>query len=246
MLKVSVHAGPLAAASRFNLVAWVDIGYERLEPVADYKTVLYQAGEGVSMPVLLCNYPRWSASLWDLTARAIALGLTAEGAPPAEQPPAYTPQDKRFAFAQQLCALIEHFSGDGRRRDTLATADITQCGRRRGTYRAVFDEHAQRRHVVESFAFRSAHLRPAELLLHACMTRFMGQSEMPPRPGLCVPPAIDVGGLRYVPIHKLVEPARTGFVRWLHSNSEPPTSHPDAPQGIAPEAMYVTFLRNAI
>lgn len=42
MLKVSVHAGPLASASRFNLVAWVDIGYERLEPVADYKTVLYQ------------------------------------------------------------------------------------------------------------------------------------------------------------------------------------------------------------
>jgi hypothetical protein len=76
MLRVSIHAGPLREISRFNRVDWVDIGYDQLGVLANYKVVLFNVGEGVSSPVRLSSYPRWSASLWDLTARAIALGLS--------------------------------------------------------------------------------------------------------------------------------------------------------------------------
>lgn len=246
MLRVSIHAGPLATASRFNVVARVDIGYAALAPIADYKTVLHQKGIGATLPVALNQYPRWSASLWDLTARAIMLGLSPEEASPLEEPLPYQPLAKGFAFAQRICAVIEHLSADERTLATLATTDISQCSRQRGTYRAVFDEHAMGRHVVERFEFRPEFLQPAELLSHACMVRLTGRPEMPPRPGLCAPEGLELNGVRYVPIHRLIEPARTGFVRWLRQSSEPPVVHIGAPQGIAPEGLYVTFLRSAI
>jgi hypothetical protein len=40
MLRVSIHAGPLATISRFNRLDWLDIGYQQLEANADYKIVL--------------------------------------------------------------------------------------------------------------------------------------------------------------------------------------------------------------
>ena len=33
-------------ASRFNLLAWLDIGYEKPAPEADYATLLFQSGSG--------------------------------------------------------------------------------------------------------------------------------------------------------------------------------------------------------
>jgi len=108
MLKVSIHAGPSEAVSRFNLLGWLDIGYEKLAPVADYKTFLFQSGVGASLPTSIYAYPRWSASLWDLTARAIALGLRTELDCLTEEVPTVQREGKAFAFAKQICALIEH------------------------------------------------------------------------------------------------------------------------------------------
>jgi hypothetical protein len=245
MLRVSVHAGPLAEVSRFNLLAWLDIGYEMLAPIADYKVVLFQSGVGATPPYALASYPRWSASLWDLTARAIALGLNPDE--PRETVPVVTHPRKGCAFASELSALIEHFpGGNSIRRRTLASASIRQVGRRRGSYEAHFDEHTMKRISTEPFQFTPDFMRPAELLLNACVVRLTGTQEMPPRPGLCVPNSLEFEGLSYVPIHQLVEPARTGFRNWLAEHSEPPMEHEGAPLGIAPEPLYVKFLRDVI
>ena len=48
MLRVSIHAGPLAKISRSNRLDWLDIGYQRLAPAADYKVVLFKIGEGAA------------------------------------------------------------------------------------------------------------------------------------------------------------------------------------------------------
>lgn len=246
MLRVSIHAGPLKQISRFNLVAWVDIAYEKLEPIANYKTVLFEAGRGANYPVPLDGYPRWSTSLWDLIARALALGLTDQDNP-TEAVPELLSQDKQFAFANEICALIEHFPASSTsNRKTLGSVDIRQQGRSRGTYIARFDEHTMPRQATAAFKFTPAYLRPPELLLHACLMRLTGTRDMPPRPALCIPDPIEIDGLNYVALHHLVEPARTGFLSWLHRFSEPPTAHESAPLGIAPETMYVRFLQEAV
>jgi hypothetical protein len=61
-----------------------------------------------------------------------------------------------------------------------------------------------------------------------------------------VPEVIKSEGIRQVALHTLVEPARTGFARWLSVFSEPPTPHADAPLGVAPEVLYVKFLQEAV
>jgi hypothetical protein len=147
-----------------------------------------------------------------------------------------------------LSAVIEHHpAGDESRRTTLATVEITQEGRNRGLYRARFTEDTLADHATEPFLFLPKYLRPAELLLHASLVRLTGQhAHMPPRPGLAVPEAVERGGLRYVPIHRLVEPARTGFLRWLERFSELPLAVPGASMGLAPEPLYVQFLKGAV
>lgn len=247
MLRVSLHAGPIAKISRFNQVAWLDIAYERLEPIAHYKTVLFEAGIGATMPIPLEAYPRWSSSLWDLVARALALGLSPDQDKPTETVHEVVPGEKHFAFANQICAMIEHLpAASVAYRKELGRVEISQVGRKRGTYVARFDEHAMARHVTAPFTFTPGYLRLPELLMHACLVRLTGKAEMPPRPALCVPEAVEQDGLRYVPIHDLVEPARTGFLDWLHRFSEEPVEHPSAPQGIAPETLYVKFLSEAV
>lgn len=73
MLRVSIHSSLPSEASRFNRTDWLDIGYQSLKSHAEYKIVLFEAGIGAREPVCLRAYPRWSSSLWDLVARAIAL-----------------------------------------------------------------------------------------------------------------------------------------------------------------------------
>lgn len=92
MLRVTIHSGMPSEASRFNRTDWIDIGYDNLAPHADYKVMLFLTGYGALRPVRLLGYPRWSASLWDLTARAIAASLwgkgpgTSEGGATADSP----------------------------------------------------------------------------------------------------------------------------------------------------------------
>ncbi|MCL4761232.1 MAG: hypothetical protein KJ018_05505 [Burkholderiales bacterium] len=135
MLRLTIHAGPLKSTSRFNLVAALDVGYEKLAPVADYKATLFVAGVGVTSPVMLRGYARWSASLWDLLARALALTLSPDAARPIEEVPPVAPGGKRSAFATGLSGLIEHLpGGDELRRTTLGTVAVEQA-KRRCTYR---------------------------------------------------------------------------------------------------------------
>jgi hypothetical protein len=249
MLRVNIHAGPLSKATRFNLISWIDIAYERLEPIANYKTVLFETGHGATLPEPLDGYPRWSASLWDLTARALTLGLNQglSADQPREAVPVVETREKGFAFASQICAMIEHPPAAGSNsRDMLGSVEVKQSGRNRGTYVARFREHTMPDQTTAPFQFMPSYLRPAELLLHACLMRLTGTREMPPRPALCVPEAVEKDGLRYVPIHMLVEPARTGFLNWLTRNSEPPVEHESAPAGLAPETLYGKFLREAV
>lgn len=242
MLRISIHAGARDNASPFNLLAWLDIGYDKLGPLANYKTVLYQSGRGVTLPAPIDQYPRWSASLWDLTARALAIGLREAPENLTEEVPVVV-TGKRIAFAAQLCALIEHVPGaDQQHRRTLATMALSQVGKKRGTYTAVFDEHTMPVRTTDPFIFHPAFLRPAELVLHACLMLLSGKAELPTRPSLCFPDLIEAAGEKYVPIHRLVEPAKTGFVRWLTYNDVSVTQHPNAPLGMALAGMYIQFL----
>ena len=243
MLSVSIHASSLMKASPFNRLARLDIVYETLNPVADYKLSLMERNQDPLPSRTLWNYPRWSASLWDLTARGLAICLP-DVYPRTEQAPGFAPGGKRCAFVRELAIVLDHVACDAR--NTLGTASIAQVGRRRGIYQATFDEHIMKLHRTEVFEFRPAFFRPAELLLHACMHRLTGQAELPPRPGLCAPAPVLVDGVRHIQIHQLVEPARTGFKTWLTYYSEPPAEYAGAPLGIAPHTIYDKFLSSAI
>lgn len=245
MLKVSIHAGPAINADRFNLIAWLDIGYQKLNPIADYKIVLYQAGFGATSPIPLLNYPRWSKSLWDLIARSISLGLSSEN--PLEAVPIIKLKSNGYAFASEICVLIEHFpGGDNQKRSTLGTAHIYQVKRNRGTYQAKFDEQFMPTRTTEPFEFKVEYLRPAELLLYACLIHLTDRVEMPARPGLCLPTPIELNQQRYVPVHRLVQPARSGFLTWLASIGATPLEYESAPLGIVSENLYIKFLHEAI
>lgn len=243
MLRLTIHAGPLEDVSRFNQLARLDIVYDKLSPLADYKVVLLERNRDVPAPRTLQAYPRWSASLWDLAARALAICLPDE--PQAtETVPEVEPGGKRCAFAREVSVIIEHAAGD--QKNTLGTASIRQAGRKRGIYQAYFDEHTMKPRRTEVFEFAPAYFRPAELLLHACLYCLEGKPELPARPGLCAPPPVMLDGLPYIQVHQLVEPARTGFRTWLNWFSEPVRKHPGAPLGIAPATLYTKFLCSAI
>ena len=247
MLRVNIHAGPLAAVSRFNRTDWVDIGYERLAALADYKVVLFNVDVGATPPVFLRNYPRWSASLWDLVARAIARALDGTAELAHDVAPPLETSARRYAFADALSAIIEHAPAGGSSGRRLGALEIVRHRRARGVYRARVEEDLQPARSTLPFEFRPRVLRPAELVLRAALLRLWGQlATLPPRPALFLPPARMVDGKPYVSIRRLPEPARTGFLRWLQRCSEPPLGAPGAPDGLAPETMYTLFLREAV
>jgi hypothetical protein len=244
MLRVSIHAGPPEGCNQFNQRAWLTISYDRLSPVADYNIVLFQYGVGATPTYSLTKYPRWSSSLWDLVARSIAIALNDSS---SEAAPELETKDKQFAFMSELSAVIEHIpAGSYTRRSVLSTVSVRQPERKRGTYKAKFEEHTMKAVTTAPFEFKPAFLRPEELLLHACMHRLTGKAEMPPRPALCVPQPVIMDGEKYVPVHRLVEPARTGLVLWLAKYGEQPLAHEDAPQGLVPGDRYSLFLSEAV
>jgi hypothetical protein len=69
---------------------------------------------------------------------------------------------------------------------------------------------------------------------------------MPPRPALNIPNTREFDGQPYVAIHKLIEPARTGLIRWLAKHRRAPIAHPTAPEGLAHWDMFQQFLSQAI
>lgn len=247
MLRVNIHAGAAKDASRYNLIAWLDIGYDNLAPVATYKAVLYQNGQGAGIPVTVEKYPRWSASLWDLVSRSIVLCLREGNEDLVEKLPATVETTKRFAFAEQICALIYHAPGaDNPYRRLLGSVSVSQVKRKRGTYVAEILEHAMPRSTTAPFVFQPEVLRPAELILRACAVHLSGKAELPPRPELCFPIGFDKTGSLQVPVHQLVEPARTGLVNWLTLQGASVQAHPTAPQGVVPAQVYQQFLSVAV
>lgn len=244
MLKVSIHAGSFADCSTFNRLAVLDIVYAQLKPVADYKITLQERQRDVLPPRILSGYPRWSASLWDLTARVLAVALP-DVLPTTEAVPEVAPPlKKQRPSAEEISVVLEHIAGN--RRSTLGTVAIQQAGRKRGVYEAHFEEHTMKPYRTGTFEYLPEYFRPTELLLHACAHRLTNTAALPARPGLCLPPPITVNAHEYVAIHQLLEPARTGFQLWLKDHSEQPLAHPDVPLGLAPMPIYKHFLSSAI
>lgn len=247
MLRLSIHAGRLKDITRFNRLDWIDIGYEKLSAPATYKVVYFRVGVGATPPVFLKNYPRWSASLWDLVARAIAVASSADPKNPVEAMPAIELKDRGFAFADALCAILEHHPAKGPAGRLLGTMEVLPHKGKRGRYRATIEEDLMPGLSSIPFEFHPKMLRPAELVLKAAVTALSGQADaLPKRPDQVLPVRRIVDGKPYVFVHRIAEPARTGFLRWLYRESEPPIAHKDARDGIAPESMFTKFLEVAV
>jgi hypothetical protein len=248
MLRLTVHNGLPSQASRFNRTDWLDIGYDELNTFADYKLVLFQTGIGACGPVILKGYPRWSASLWDLVARSIALAFWPQ---PAGQPEAVVPAQhanaKRIAFADHTTAILEHLPARGSATRQLSTMLITHSAKARGAYGARVDEDIYERRTVAPFLFAPAVLRPIELVLRTALFMLHGSIDtLPARPRLSVPPLDEEAGAQYVRLSRLAEPQRTGLVRWIRTQGWRPQVDPSYPAGRVPEAWYAQFMRTAI
>ncbi len=247
MLHVSVHAGRLDQISRFNRTDWLDIGYEKLAEEATYKILLFNVDEGARDPVYLRDYPRWSASLWDLVARSIALARSPLLDKVEEVVPEIVPGGKRCAFARAVSVVIEHHPTRGMPGRRLGAMEILQHKRVRGLYRATVEEDLQPPRSTVPFLHRPSFLYPVELVLQAALWRLgTDGTTLPPRPPLYLPNTMLYDGLPYVVIHKIMEPARTGFLRWLRRESEPPVPYWNARDGIAPEASFQKFRQVAV
>ncbi len=248
MLQVSIHAGPPRSVSRFNRTDWLDIGYSRLGPMADYKVVLFRRGLGAEAPVTLTDYPRWSASLWDLTARALACALSPAGSA-VDHVPAIEPATAKqpCAFAECLTAVIRHVPEDGAGGRLLGQAVVRQTVDRGTVYRANFDEDVGPARQSEPFDFSPAWLSPAELVLRGLLAGLSGSVvSLAPRPALKVPPFFTVNDQRVVRVGDLHEPARTGFLRWLRRRGQSLPSGTVSEDGFAAEADFAHFLAYAI
>ncbi len=287
MLRVTIHSGLPSEACRFNRTDWLDIGYQRLGTSADYKVALVENGKGARQPVILAGYPRWSSSLWDLTARAIAISLWTT--PPAHdirqgfEPAAFdsdgesiriddvTPVDpapsrqlrttdakevevqpadivgRRCAFATHTTALITHLPSRGVGGRRLGTMLIAHHRKKRGVYGISIEEDTRTRKIEKPFFFMPPFLRPAELVLRAALNMLTGDiNRLPPCPEYQVPRTDIIGGVVYLPIHRLEEPTRTGFLRWLHFTDQAPKPARNASLGRVPVDLYIEFLKTAV
>lgn len=230
MLRVSIHSGSLAERSFHNQMGVLDIAYAKQEAMADYLVGLSLRGVGETPPGRISDYPRWSGSLWDLTARALTRTLFAD-----DQAPASAKTDKRCAYATRLCAVIEGTTLKHRGRE-LAGVQILQNTGQRGVYTATFDEDILGQRVGQ-FEFGTKRLNPAELLLRAICWTLYGKDNLGPRPKLILPATLSINGVDSLDVESLDEPARTGFKRFLAAGT--PTAQP---QALARAEDYVSFL----
>ena len=217
MLRVSIHSGLLADRSVHNQMGVLDIAYAKKEAMADYFVGLSLRNVGETPPNSLSGYPRWSASLWDLTARALTRAAFAEDqAPPSAKP------DKRCAYATRMCAIIEGTTLEHRGRE-LAGVEILQNTGQRGVYTAAFNEDIMGPRVGQ-FEFGTKRLNPAELLLRAICWTLYGKDTLGPRLRLILPATLNINGVDSLDVESLDEPARTGFKRFLGAGT--PTAQP--------------------
>lgn len=76
MLKIRVELWPGGRESGRRVIATADILRTKGSALADYEVELCEKALGnVGCAAILRDYPRWSASVWDLVARSIAAAL---------------------------------------------------------------------------------------------------------------------------------------------------------------------------
>lgn len=240
MLKVFLHNGPAEAVSRYNQLGRLDIGYHSLDIHADYKAVLSMATVGELPPAQLLNYPRWTASVWDLVMRATAVCLYREEAFPALD------LVRRGAFAQHLTAIVQHWP-DGLEygRSTVGTAQI-RMQRRRCRYVATFEDDILGTQTSAEFALTPDVLVPWDLLARAYAWAGHGRAGMPPRPELYMPIPYEQDGQVVVALETVREPARTGLYRWMLRKGVQPFGVEALSSVCVKESDYVNFLRRAV
>lgn len=207
MLKVTIHSGLLSSRNEANQLAVLDVAYKKKSALADYVVALSLRGSGEVAPAFVRSYPRWSASAWDLVARALAQPLYR-----ADQIPASSKPDRRCAYATRICAAVERMTATGRRHE-VGTVEILQEGARRGVYTATFDEDVLG-HRCSQFEYGCKALNPAELLLRALCWSYFGTDILGPMPKLILPPALKIEGVERFHLAALDEPALTEFQRY--------------------------------
>jgi hypothetical protein len=242
MLKISLHYATPATVNERNVLGRLDIAYAKLDAKADYKALMFVTGVGELAAIRLEGYPRWSASIWDLVARVVCLGLShKEAISPAE-----LPYVRKCAFIDDMTAVIEHCpDGLDSRRAVVATAHIHR-GRRKGHYTATFtsDLHAPMQSTV--FAHTPLGLSPWDLLARAYAWTVHERFELPPRPTLYTPIPVLHGERSYVALETVRQPARTGILRWLTKRGLAPAKVDLVTGPCVTEAQFVEFLSKAI
>lgn len=207
MLKVSVHAGMLEERSIANQLAVLDIAYQKKSYLADYLVALSLRSVGELAPALVMQYPRWSASVWDLTARALAQVMyRSDRVPPSSK------VDRRCAYATRVCATIERMTAEDRGLE-IGNVEILQHGNKRGLYTASFDEDILGPRTTE-FEYGCKSLNHAELLLRAICWAYFQSEVLGPPPALAIPVPLKIDGTDRFHVASLVEPAMTGFRRY--------------------------------
>jgi len=233
MLRVSIHSGLLEQRTPLNVLGVLDVAYQARKPLADYLVGMTLASVGELSPVVLKQYPRWSASLWDLVARSLTAVLYR-----AEQPPPSGKADRRCAYATRLCAVIER-STAGSRGALLGTLEVSQRGPQRGLY-TVNVQADLAKDASAQFEYGCKALNPADLVLRALCWALYGSDQLGPSPALILPPSMRIDGEDYFHVAALTEPALTGFRR--HMAARNPDA--DVPQ-LARATDYIAFLRDA-
>lgn len=219
MLRLHIHTGDLDQRSQANQVATVDIAYLKKEAIANYMVHMTARGKGEVNPECLLGYPRWSASLWDLVARALTRVLYQ-----ADQPPPSDKPDKRCAYATRLCAVLERDDLESQG-VLLGTAQIAQIPSQRGHYKAVFTADITGQHEG-TFTYGAKQIDLVDLLLRALCWSLYGKDTLGPRPNLILPAAVGINGVDRFDIAALTEPAKSGFERYMALSGKPDASNP--------------------
>ena len=208
MLKVSIHTGALTDVDPANQLAVLDIGYDEKKLLSKYLVAMSLSQSGELTPSAIQNYPRWSASLWDLVARGITAVLyQSDQCPPADKP------DRRCAYATKICAVI-HRETASDRAALLGSVEISQTGKQRGMYTASFTEDILGPRSAQ-FEYGCKRLNPADLLLRAICWTYFKTDVLGPWPKLVVPDQLEVDGQKRFHVEGLAEPAKTGFRRFM-------------------------------
>lgn len=183
MLKVFIHAGTLDTRCVGNQLAILDIAYAKRGYLADYIVAMSIKGQGEVAPDMVLAYPRWSASLWDLIARALTRVLYRN-----DQPPPAGPVDRRCAYATKLCVVVERATLDDQGM-VLATGEIVQIEGKRVHYVVNLEEDILGRHSA-TFTYGKKSLQHSDLVLRALCWALYQRDTIGKRPALLVPPTM--------------------------------------------------------